>query len=605
MGGGRGGGYVGGFLQMFDWNSKSRKKLFAGSKSNFLVPDQKKRTEQNLPTTHEEEEEDEATNYSCSSSVINEEDDHGYRIKTTNVVARLMGLDSLPTSNFEEEKEEETPISLGDKQEKVDNLVQRAINKQQTPVEKFQAEILPRKTAKSIPITQNKLLSPIKSPSFVPSYKDAAQIMEAVSKIIEPALQANSTSKKVIKLQLPSVPLKTKDLKEKATAASIGCSSSSRRRMRSCSNFNSDSDKEKSVSLAIQAKVNVQRREGISRQSSNNISIQPNKNNNTQKKKTSSTVVLRQNNQKQNCRPTEKDNNYKSTSHGRRRSVLTLDDSSSNSSLKVNSRKFDHDDEDDKQSVSSSSSSITKTVSRKKQLIATDKRNDIVSFTFTTPMRSGITTPMAFEKTDDLTALLEQKLKEITNMVQSCKHNPQDREMDLSGTSRTKLWELEYVKEILSGVEFMIEDYVIGRSKRIINPQLFHQIESPIRGEDQSKKLLFDCVGESMELRCMSGRGWKAALSFGRSIRRRKTLAEEVYGEISGWRGAGIGKGGKEEEDRMVDDLVDRDMSSQYGKWIDFEIEIFQIGVEIQGQILNTLINQVIADMIASSSYKL
>ncbi|KAK2990280.1 hypothetical protein RJ640_014732 [Escallonia rubra] len=46
-----GGGYVGGFLHLFDWNAKSRKKLFC---SNSDLPEQskqKKRSDGNFPVT--------------------------------------------------------------------------------------------------------------------------------------------------------------------------------------------------------------------------------------------------------------------------------------------------------------------------------------------------------------------------------------------------------------------------------------------------------------------------------------------------------------------------------------------------------------------------
>lgn len=241
------------------------------------------------------------------------------------------------------------------------------------PIEKFQTEILPPKSAKSIPITHHKLLSPIKSPSFVPT-KNAAHIMEAAAKIIEPGPQATTKAKmphvgsplmplKVRDLKermeaaqkMPlvgssSVPLKVKDLKEKAEAAQklSRRAESSRRPVESSAakylkgqslnkswngsvettSFRGSPDAEessagsknkgKSISLAIQAKVNVQRREGLNpstnrssvslREQSEVKSSQPFKSQSkTQKsahKKSSipnAPGVLRQNNQKQNC----------------------------------------------------------------------------------------------------------------------------------------------------------------------------------------------------------------------------------------------------------------------------------------------------------------
>ncbi|KAI3685660.1 hypothetical protein L6452_34915 [Arctium lappa] len=49
--GGGGGGYVGGFLHLFDWNAKSRKKLFSSKSESPEQPKQTKRTDGNMPMT--------------------------------------------------------------------------------------------------------------------------------------------------------------------------------------------------------------------------------------------------------------------------------------------------------------------------------------------------------------------------------------------------------------------------------------------------------------------------------------------------------------------------------------------------------------------------
>ncbi|KAJ4848407.1 hypothetical protein Tsubulata_032778 [Turnera subulata] len=351
-----GGGYVGGFFQLFDWTAKSRKKLFS-SKSDF--PErykQGKKSDGSLPMTRLHlMDEDEARSsirggdYSCASSVT---DDDGYGAKAPGVVARLMGLDSMPTSSFQEPNT--TPFfdtqSLRDASQsrkrfdyyhddqimysgnllsKEDGPLRNFSEPKPTkvlsrPIEKFQTEILPPKSAKSIPITHHKLLSPIKSPSFIPS-KTAAHIMEAAAKIIEPAPHAIAKAKMPI-VGSSSVPLKVRDLKEKLEVAQrmplAGSTSiplkvrdakekteaahktsrlveTSRRPVESNAakylkgqslnkSWNGTVDtsfraspgteessglksKEKSISLAIQAKVNVQRRGGLHSSSSRSL----------------------------------------------------------------------------------------------------------------------------------------------------------------------------------------------------------------------------------------------------------------------------------------------------------------------------------------------
>ncbi|KAL0367785.1 UNVERIFIED_CONTAM: hypothetical protein Sradi_3668600 [Sesamum radiatum] len=320
----KGGNYVGGFLQMFDWNAKSRKKLFSSKSDIPEQSKQKKRCDGNLPTTRLQMlDEDESaagssvkgsSDYSCASSVI-DEDFCG--TKAPSVVARLMGLDSLPKSNMREAYS--TPLfdsqSLRDSYYRTkgleycqDQIIMHSSrlqdvsvrndtetkypNVKHRPIEKFQTEILPPKSAKSIPITHHKLLSPIKSGNFIPS-KDAAHIMEAAARIIEPGPQTSTKTK------LPpvgsSVPLRVRDLKEKVQASGkqskLFEGSQRKNESRAIKNLSGHSmnrswngsadaasvrvtqdseessvsvkSKGKSISLALQAKANVQKREGL------------------------------------------------------------------------------------------------------------------------------------------------------------------------------------------------------------------------------------------------------------------------------------------------------------------------------------------------------
>ncbi|KAF8387792.1 hypothetical protein HHK36_026447 [Tetracentron sinense] len=371
-----GGGYVGGFLQLFDWNRKSRKKLFL-NKSDLPGSKQGKKCDENLPMTrlHLIEDENGGSNtkgscgFSCASSVT---DDEGYGTRAPGAVARLMGLDSLPTSNVGEPYytpffdsrslrdahyqmrnpeffDDHQIMHSGNQSSKVEGFSRNPVapkpqKMQNRPIERFQTEILPPKSAKTISITHHKLLSPIKNPGFTLS-KNAAHIMEAAAKIIEPGLQA-STKSKIPLVGSASVPLKVWDLKEKVEATHRpsrltevsrrhtesngvkylkGQSLNKRNGSEDTSLCRGSSDSEesntiglknkgKSISLAIQAKVNVQRREGLNSsnsrsllsqkehnevKSSQSFKNQPNTQKSTQKK--SSTGVLRQNNQKQNC----------------------------------------------------------------------------------------------------------------------------------------------------------------------------------------------------------------------------------------------------------------------------------------------------------------
>ncbi|KAG2726959.1 hypothetical protein I3843_01G133400 [Carya illinoinensis] len=411
-----------------------------------------------------------SSDFSCASSVTDEE---GCGSRAPGVVARLMGLESLPTSNSSEPystpyfdthslQDAHYPTNYfdyhhdpqimysGNLLNKVEDPARNFVEskppkKLSRPIEKFQTEILPPKSAKSIPITHHKLLSPIKSPGFVPT-KNAAHIMEAAARIIDPGPQA-ATKAKLPLVGSSSVHLKVRDLKQRVEAAQkvpmVGSSSvnlkiqdqkekvkaahktsrvaeTSQRPVESNvakylkgqsmnkswsgsvdTSFGASTgmeevssglaSKTKSVSLAIQAKVNVQKREGINsgisrslvrqkEQSEVNINqpfkSQPIIHKNLHKKSSlrNASGVLRQNNQKQNCLiEKEKLHSKSSVSNSQGRKVLSVDSSygrhknlsKSTGNSKLGSRKLGLEVPDgDKEAYSS-----TKNFPRKKRTI--------------------------------------------------------------------------------------------------------------------------------------------------------------------------------------------------------------------------------------------
>ncbi|KAL9994038.1 hypothetical protein Hdeb2414_s0957g00968181 [Helianthus debilis subsp. tardiflorus] len=316
--GGSGGGYVGGFLHLFDWNAKSRKKLFSSKSESPEQPKQTKRTDGNMPMTRFNmmEEDDMMGIYSCATSVT-EEDSYG--TKAPGVVARLMGLDSLPTVNFSDTysnpsfdsqsirdsstnyMRDDPDFDLTDCQMETVSRVTE-VKPQKTvigrAVEKFQTETLPPKSAKSIPITRNKLLSPIKSSGFVSS-NNPARIMEAASKI--PLVGSSSPSPSLSSSS--TVPFRVKVSRDRVenSARKPKISESARKPLDSnvkTLKSQQSSEPKKSISLALQAKANVQKREGLNHRAQP-VKTQSNTERNPQKNPVSSNV-LKQNNQKQN-----------------------------------------------------------------------------------------------------------------------------------------------------------------------------------------------------------------------------------------------------------------------------------------------------------------
>lgn len=341
--GGGGGGYVGGFLHLFDWNAKSRKKLFSSKSESPEQPKQTKRTDGNMPMTRfNTMDEDDmigglslkgSSDYSCATSVTDED---GYGTKAPGVVARLMGLDSLPTFNFSDTysnpsfdsqslrdssqflrdspqflRDSTAPCIRKDPEFESNDCemeaVPRAIKAKpqkmamSKAIEKFQTETLPPKSAKSLPITRNKLLSPIKNSGFVSS-SNPARIMEAASKI---PLVGSSSSSSSPPSPSSFVPFKLKVSREKIenSTRKPKISESSRRPLelnaaKNLKNQQQSSEPKKSISLALQAKANVQKREGLNHRAQS-VRTQPNTERNPQRNPGSSNV-LKQNNQKQN-----------------------------------------------------------------------------------------------------------------------------------------------------------------------------------------------------------------------------------------------------------------------------------------------------------------
>ncbi|KAJ6720984.1 hypothetical protein OIU85_024119 [Salix viminalis] len=190
---------------------------------------------------------------------------------------------------------------------------------------------------------------------------------------------------------------------------------------------------------------------------------------------------------------------------------------------------------------------------------------------------------------------------ELSDSASSSSTGTADRKhanmLAVTGLARSTKWEIEYVKKILCNIEPMFQDFALGRASEIINPHLFHQLERrkdmlESDGADarQERKVLFDCASECLDLRCRrhgSG-GYKAWVKGTAMVRRKEWLGEDLCKEILEWSSMG---------DCMVDELVDKDMSSQYGRWLDFEVDAFAFGVEVESQVFNSLVNEVVAEM--------
>lgn len=180
-------------------------------------------------------------------------------------------------------------------------------------------------------------------------------------------------------------------------------------------------------------------------------------------------------------------------------------------------------------------------------------------------------------------------------------HNSAEIITMAAGPAETCRQESEYVRDILRTADIDPQALTLRPPHHALDPLLFDQLENKGsrrrakgEGKDDSwiwRRVLFDCVGECLESR--RGRYFQAGYrSWAKGAattiaRRADELADEVYGEISDWKSMG---------DWMVDELVDKDMSSCLGRWVDFEVETFEVGVGVGTELLTSMVDEIVAD---------
>lgn len=174
--------------------------------------------------------------------------------------------------------------------------------------------------------------------------------------------------------------------------------------------------------------------------------------------------------------------------------------------------------------------------------------------------------------------------------------NESHQTLDETDSAATIDWELEYITEILNSGQLMFQDFALGTTtKELLLPSsLFDEMERS-RGAAMSMKIerkaLFDCVNQCLAVkfeRMLIGSCKGMMMSGGVLLEHRDLLAEELNREV---------KGLKNMREMMIDELVDHDMSSFEGKWINYEREMFDEGIDIEGEIVSTLVDDLVSDL--------
>lgn len=158
-------------------------------------------------------------------------------------------------------------------------------------------------------------------------------------------------------------------------------------------------------------------------------------------------------------------------------------------------------------------------------------------------------------------------------------------------------WEFEYITEILKSSQLMFQD--LATNELLLPSSLFEEMERSLGGVTSMKmerKALFDCVNQCVAVKLErmlvgSCKGMMVML-----LEHRDLLAEEVNREV---------KGLKKMREMMIDELVDHDMSCLEGRWIGFEREMFEEGINIEGEIVSSLVDDLVTELFSTGKNNL
>lgn len=180
--------------------------------------------------------------------------------------------------------------------------------------------------------------------------------------------------------------------------------------------------------------------------------------------------------------------------------------------------------------------------------------------------------------------------QELTWVTSSESHQTLD---ETDSTAATFDWELEYITEILNCGQLMLQDFASGATttELVLPSSLFDEMErsrGAVTSTKIERKVLFECVNQCLAVkfeRMLVG-SCKGMMMM--MLEHRDLLAEEVNREV---------KGLKKMREMMIDELVDHDMSCFEGRWVGYEREMFEEGIDIEGEIVSSLVDDLVSDL--------
>jgi hypothetical protein len=161
--------------------------------------------------------------------------------------------------------------------------------------------------------------------------------------------------------------------------------------------------------------------------------------------------------------------------------------------------------------------------------------------------------------------------------------------------------EMNFLREVLKATS--VRDYACSYLERfgssyILDPHVFEVLNGNFRmsvGEEEGKylrmirRLLFDCTNEILSVKCTYYFNAGYSSWFMGMAVLQKLSPEEIYKEMNSLKVA---------EEWMVDELVYREMSGPLGNWVDFKTESFEAGKDITAELLESLVDEIVADLL-------
>ena len=107
------------------------------------------------------------------------------------------------------------------------------------------------------------------------------------------------------------------------------------------------------------------------------------------------------------------------------------------------------------------------------------------------------------------------------------------------------------------------------------------------------KGFFFDCVIEYLESNCCQHynsacKAW-SAWTYVPLCMKAEMLVQEVKREIKKWACM---------TGMLADEIIEWEMSHSLGKWTDFNIEAYEAGVDIDGEVLQILVDEIVEDLV-------